>query len=75
MKRMAEERRQTLNAANALLGESMTTIFAHIDLDDPEPIRPKTEEELTVMQVMIANAQATIAAANLLYLLAEERVR
>ena len=75
MKRTGEDRRNSLNAADVLLGESMAVMFAHTDIEDPEPMRPKTEDELTVMQVMIAQTQATIASANLLYLLAEEKVR
>jgi hypothetical protein len=71
--RAREERRDALTVADVLLGCASAALFAHID--DPELIRPKTEDELTVMQVMIAQAQATIASANLLYVLAEERVR
>ena len=75
MKRTAEDRHNSLIAADFLLGAASASLFAHTELDDPEPIRPKTEHELTVMQVMIAQTQATIASANLLYLLAEEKVR
>jgi hypothetical protein len=70
-----EERRDSMIAADILLGAASEVLFAHVAVDDPEPIRPKGEDELSVMQVMIAQAQATIASANLLYVLAEERVR
>jgi hypothetical protein len=73
--RAREERRDSIIAADILLGAASEALFAHTAVDDPEPIRPRSEDELTVMQVMIAQAQATIASANLLYVLAEERVR
>jgi hypothetical protein len=71
----SQERRDSLDAANNLLTMAQASLFAHMDLDDPEPIRPKTEAEITLMEVMIATAQVQLASAHLLNILAEERVR
>jgi hypothetical protein len=57
------EREDAVDAAVALISASLVTLY---DVDGKGP-RPRTEEELTVMQVMIANAQATLAVAELLY--------
>ena len=64
---MTDEARAALFAGKSLLAASLAVL---IDFDVEEP-RPRTEEELTVMQVMIANAQATAAVAEFLYAASE----
>lgn len=66
----AEERRQAFEAGQALIATSLNTLY---DLAG-DGARPKTEEELTVMQVMIANAQANAAVAEFLYAMFDDQV-
>jgi hypothetical protein len=66
---MTQEREDAVDAATVLIRASLSTLYDLDRLTAPgvDIPRARTEEELTVMQVMIANAQATLAVAELLY--------